>query len=100
MALAGRLTRARSWAQAQNQYAADREVVDGGGGGVGRLPADPGNITVFRRRAEDGSLSPTGAVWMAPQLMTVCVARNMDLGPRSPMGGATAPASPAAFNLD
>ena len=63
------------------------------------MPADPGNITVFRR-AEDGSLSPTGAVWMAPQLMTVCVARNMDLGPRSPMGAATAPDSPAAFNLD
>ena len=37
---------------------------------VAAVPADPGNVTVFRRDPADGSLTPTGAQWTAPHVMS------------------------------
>lgn len=50
----------------------------GGGEGadpkrVGPVPADPGNVSVFSRDPDDGCLTPTGARWEAPHVMSAIV---------------------------
>ena len=61
-----------------NQYLADPEAVRGGGEGadpkrIAPVPSDPGNVTVFQRDPVSGSLTPTGAVWEAPHVMSATV---------------------------
>ena len=63
-----------------NQYADDPTARIGGGLGADpdRLaPAakEPGNVMVFRRNPNDGSLAPTGAVWEAPHVLSVRAVR-------------------------
>ena len=62
-----------------NQNADDPKARKGGGPNadpnrLAPLGKEPGNVTVFRRSLVDGSLTPTGAVWEAPHVISVIAA--------------------------
>jgi 6-phosphogluconolactonase (cycloisomerase 2 family) len=59
-----------------NQYADDPSAREGGGPDadpdrIAPLKEGDGNVTVFRRNVEDGSLTATGAIWEAPHVLSV-----------------------------
>ena len=40
---------------------------------------EPGNVTVFKRDCETGSLRPTGAIWEAPHIISTQIAKHKHL---------------------